>query len=92
MESDASCSITIEDTSFHQSCDEEYVNLDALKDCLMERYKVEVHELTLNDCRRLPADFVVSLRKLSSMLSGMDWRQVLPSSRTTTRKNYSYHN
>ena len=58
--------LTIEDTSFDSTYEEEYAELEALKDCLMERYerKAEVRELTLSECRRLTAEHVDELREI----------------------------
>jgi hypothetical protein len=58
--------LTIEDTSFDSGCDEEYAELEDLKDCLMERYerKAEVRELTLSQCHRLTSEHVDELREI----------------------------
>ncbi|EDQ99895.1 uncharacterized protein LACBIDRAFT_334651 [Laccaria bicolor S238N-H82] len=52
--------LTIEDTDF------DYDKLEALKNCLVERYerKAEVRELTLSRCRRLTTELVDELREI----------------------------
>ncbi|EDR14005.1 uncharacterized protein LACBIDRAFT_305345 [Laccaria bicolor S238N-H82] len=58
--------LTIEDTSFDSGYDDEYAELEDLKDCLMERYerKAEVHKLTLWRCHRLTAEHVDELGEI----------------------------
>ena len=58
--------LTIEDTNFDSGYDEEYAELEDLKDCLMERYwrKAAVRELTLSRCHRLTPDHVDELREI----------------------------
>ncbi|EDR14527.1 uncharacterized protein LACBIDRAFT_305207 [Laccaria bicolor S238N-H82] len=58
--------LTIEDTSFDSGYDDEYAELEDLKDCLIQRYerKAEVRKLTLSQCDRLTAEHVDELREI----------------------------